>query len=60
MPSTLVSSSITHRRVILCLHSPSLLFYISFYYCVIMIMDLSSCLFTCSHLLYSALSIKLE
>ena len=37
-PNSLVSSSITHRRVILCLHSSSLLFYLSFYYCVIMFM----------------------
>ena len=31
-----VSSSITHRRVILCLHSSSLLFQLSFYYCILM------------------------
>ena len=41
-PSTSVSSSIIHRRVILCLHSSSLLFYLSFYCCVIMIMGQSS------------------
>ena len=40
--SSSVSSLITHRCVILCLHSSSLLFYIPFCYCVIMIMDQSS------------------
>ena len=34
-----VSSSITYRRVTLCLHLSSLLFYIPFYCCVAMIMD---------------------
>ena len=36
LPSSLVSSLITHWRVILCLHLSSLLFYLSFYCCVIM------------------------
>ena len=56
-PSTLISSSITHRRVILCLHFSSLLFYLSFYCCVIMIMGQSSLFvyplaFTLFHTLY--------
>ena len=41
-PSSSVFSSITYRRVILCLHLSSLLFYLSFYYCVIMNMSQSS------------------
>ena len=32
MPSSSVSSSITHRCFILCLHFSSLLFYLSFYF----------------------------
>ena len=40
--SSSVFSSITHRRVILCLHSSSLLFYLSFYCYIIMIMNQSS------------------
>ena len=42
MLSTSISSSITHRRVILCLHSSSLLFQLSYYYCVTLIMAQSS------------------
>ena len=57
-PSSSVSSSITHRRVILCLRSSSLLFYLSFYYCVIMIMGQSSLFVYLLALLYSALSLS--
>ena len=57
-PSSSVSSSITHRRVILCLRSSSLLFYLSFYCCVIMIMGQSSLFVYPLALLYSALSLS--
>ena len=57
-PSSSVSSLITHRRVILCLHSSSLLFYLSFYCCVIMIMGQSSLFVYPLALLYSALSLS--
>ena len=40
--SSLVSSSITHQHVILCLHSSSLLFQLSFYCCDLMNMAQSS------------------
>ena len=41
-PSSSVFSSMTHRHVILCLRSSSLLFQLSYYCCVILIMAQSS------------------